>query len=335
MFSMQIHWNWFEMDQPVPNSGEVLIKVKTCGVCHTEIDEIEGRAMPAFFPMIPGHQVVGEVVASSMDKGNFAIGERVGVAWIYHSCGKCEHCMAGNENLCAEFQATGRDMHGGYAEFMKAPGQFVYRMPGALSDLEAAPLLCAGAIGYRALRLTGIGNGEALGLTGFGASAHLVIKMLAHKFPDTKVYVFARSASERRFARELGAVWSGEATERPPVLLDAIIDTTPVWNPVLEGLSCLKPGGRIIINAIRKESIDQEVLLTLDYSKHLWMEKEVKSVANITRKDVEEFLHLAAEIPIKPSVQEYALEDANQALKDLKLGEVKGAKVLRVTQNLI
>ena len=316
---------------PIPKAEEVLIKVKTCGVCHTELDEIEGRVLPAFFPIIPGHQVVGEVIGLGQDVKHFEIGDRVGVAWILDACGVCEYCQAGEENLCQQFRATGRDWHGGYAEFMTASEKFSYKIPQAFSDLEAAPLLCAGAIGYRALRLSEISDGQYLGLTGFGASGHLVMKMISHKYPNTKVFVFARNAKERSFAKKLGAAWSGDTTERPPLLLDAIIDTTPVWRPVLEGLACLKPGGRLVINAIRKEKIDQKVLLELDYGKHLWMEKEIKSVANITRRDVQEFLSMAAQIPIKPHIQEYAFQHANQALVDLKLGNIQGAKVLRIT----
>jgi propanol-preferring alcohol dehydrogenase len=213
---------------------------------------------------------------------------------------------------------------------MKVLENFTYKIPSTLSNAEAAPLLCAGAIGYRSLRLTGLKNGQNLGLTGFGASAHLVLKMVKHKFPESKVFVFARNPKERQFARDLGAFWSGDTTDKPPELLEAVIDTTPAWKPVLEALKCLKPGGRLVVNAIRKEDQDRNLLATLDYASHLWMEKEIKSVTNVTRKDVEEFLQLAAEIPIKPHVQEYALQDANQALLDLKYGHVQGAKVLRV-----
>ena len=320
-----------ELECPRPKKNEVLLSVKTCGVCHTELDEIEGRTSPAFYPMIPGHQVVGKIVEVGSGVTLHKIGDRVGVAWIFDACGQCRFCQTGQENLCPQFRATGRDMHGGYAEYMKVHEQFAYHIPDNLSDLEAAPLLCAGAIGYRALRLSGIDNGCSIGLTGFGASAHLVLKMVMHKYPKSKIYVFARSEHERHFAKQLGATWSGDTTDDPPVLLDVIIDTTPVWKPIVEGLKHLKPAGRLVVNAIRKEKFDQQVLMDLDYSKHLWMEKEIKSVANITRTDVQEFLDLASLIPILPKVQEYLLEDANQALKDLKFGHVKGAKVLRVS----
>ena len=319
-----------DLPLPEPGENEVLIKVKVCGVCHTELDEIEGRTPPPNFPMVPGHQVVGEVVKLGNGVTLLSTGDRVGVAWIYSSCGSCDHCTNGQENLCADFRATGRDVHGGYAEYMIVGEQFAYVIPSAITDTQAAPLLCAGAIGYRALRLTGLQDAQTLGLTGFGASAHLVLKMALYKYPQSKIMVFARSLQEREFAEDLGAFWSGDTHESPPQLLDAIIDTTPAWKPVLYALKFLKPGGRLVINAIRKEAGDQQELLQLDYGNQLWMEKEIKSVSNITRRDVQEFLQLAAEIPIKPRVQEYPLEQANQALIDLKFQPVKGAKVIRV-----
>ena len=317
-----------EMPEPVPGERDILIKVVTSGVCHTELDEIEGRTPPLFFPMVLGHQVVGRVERTGRDATRFRPGDRVGVAWIYASCGHCEYCLAGLENLCPEFKATGRDAHGGYARHMAISEDFAYPIPGVFSDLEAAPLLCAGAIGYRSLRLASLLNGQSLGLTGFGASAHLVLMIAKHRYPDSRVFVFARNEKERRFARELGAVWAGETEEEAPEKLHAIIDTTPAWKPVVEGMKNLKSGGRLIINAIRKEEMDKDYLLKLDYPAHLWMEKEVKSVANVTRKDVGEFLELAAEIPIRPEVREYRLEDANTALVELKEQKIRGAKVL-------
>jgi len=207
---------------------------------------------------------------------------------------------------------------------------FAYSIPDVFSDSEAAPLLCAGAIGYRSLRLCGLKDGQNLGLTGFGASAHIVLKMARHQYPNSKVFVFARSEKERAFAKELGAVWTGDTEEESPEKLDCIIDTTPVWKPVVEALKNLEPGGRLVINAIRKEEVDKEYLLRLDYPTHLWLEKEIKSVANVARRDVREFLALAAEIPIKPEVQEFALEEANEALVELKTRKIRGAKVLRI-----
>jgi propanol-preferring alcohol dehydrogenase len=213
---------------------------------------------------------------------------------------------------------------------MTVPEDFAFPIPNVFTDSEAAPLLCAGAIGYRSLRLTGMKNGENLGLTGFGASGHLVLKMAAHKFPSSKVFVFARSEEEQKFARDLGAAWAGGTEEESPEKLHAIIDTTPAWKPVVEALGNLERGGRLVINAIRKEEKDKALLLRLDYPEHLWLEKEIKSVANVARRDIGEFLELAAEIPLKPHVEEYALKDANRALTELKERKVRGAKVLRI-----
>lgn len=319
-----------DLPVPAPGEGEILVRVAACGVCHTELDEIEGRTPPPRLPVVLGHQVVGRVEERGPGAAAFEVGDRVGVAWIFSACGHCEHCLAGDENLCPEFRATGRDVHGGYAEFLTVPERFAYPIPDLFSDAEAAPLLCAGAIGYRSLRLTFLGNEHRLGLMGFGASAHLVLKMARHRFPGMRVYAFARSEREREFALELGAVWAGGIQEDPPEKLDAVIDTTPVWTPVVESLKNLASGGRLVINAIRKEEKDKEALLRLDYPAHLWMEKEIKSVANVARRDVQEFLSLAAEIPIKPEVQEYPLEEANRALAELKAGKIRGAKVLRI-----
>ncbi|MCH7949827.1 MAG: zinc-dependent alcohol dehydrogenase family protein [Candidatus Dadabacteria bacterium] len=313
---------------PVPNKGEVLIRISVCGVCHTELDEIEGRTPPPSFPRILGHQVVGTVEELGDKAGRFKIGDRVGVAWIYSSCGECRYCTEGNDNLCEDFKATGRDKDGGYAEYMTVSQNYAYLIPEEFTDSEAAPLLCAGAVGYRSLRLTGLKDGQNLGLTGFGASGHLVIRMAKHMFPNSNVYVFARNEEEREFSKQLGALWAGNTEDRAPQKLDAIIDTTPVWKPVVEALKNLNTEGRLVINAIRKEEVDKNYLLNLDYSQHLWMEKEIKSVANVSRRDVVEFLELAARIPIKPEIEEYALEDVNKALIELKEGKIKGAKVL-------
>ena len=319
---------WAELAVPEPCDGEILIRVSACGVCHTELDEIEGRTPPPRFPVIPGHQVVGHVVKCGPDASRFPPGERVGVGWIYSACGTCDFCRNGNENLCPDFMATGRDVNGGYAEFMTAREDFAYRVPGCFSDVQAAPLLCAGAIGYRSLRLANIQNGQSLGLTGFGASAHLVLKMLNYRFPQSRCFVFARSHAEQAFAREIGAAWSGDTEAPPPELLDAVIDTTPVWKPVIFALQYLKSGGRLVINAIRKEPLDQDVLMGLDYPRHLWMEKEIKSVANVARRDIRDFLEMASRIPIIPEIQVFALESANDALIELKERKIRGAKVL-------
>ncbi|GAN33269.1 MAG: alcohol dehydrogenase [Candidatus Brocadia sp. AMX2] len=319
-----------DLPDPIPGEKEILVKVSACGICHTELDEIEGRTPPPRLPIIPGHQVVGRVEKTCSKTRNCKMGDRVGIAWIHSACGKCKFCREGNENLCDDFRATGRDANGGYAQYITVLEDFVYRIPEIFSDSEAAPLLCAGAIGYRSLRLANMKDGQNLGLTGFGASAHLVMKMARYKYPNSKVFVFARSERERTFAKELGAVWAGDIEEESPGKLDCIIDTTPVWKPIVEALGNLERGGRLVINAIRKEEVDKESLLKLKYSTHLWLEKEIKSVANVSRSDVNEFLSLAAEIPIKPEVQEFALKEANKALVELKEGKIRGAKVLRI-----
>ncbi len=323
--------NLVDMPVPAPKADELLVKVTACGVCHTELDEIAGRTPPLFFPVILGHQAVGRVVDMGDRVKGFAAGERVGLAWIFSACGTCRHCRAGDENLCEQFRATGRDAHGGYAEFAVIPAEFAHRIPEVFSDEEAAPLLCAGAIGYRSLRLAKMEDEGVLGLTGFGASAHLVLKMVRHRHPNIRVFVFARSAPEQDFARSLGAAWAGDTQARPPEPMDAAIDTTPAWKPVVAALVHLKSGGRLIINAIRKEEADKNSLLDLDYAHHLWREKEIKSVANVTRRDIREFLSLAAEIPIKPEIQPYGLEDANRALNELRERKIRGAKVLRIS----
>ena len=331
-----------DMPKPQIGEGEVLLRVTRCGVCHTELDEIEGRTPPAYLPVILGHQVVGIVEEGSSDSSRSATiapigddkvvttGDRVGVAWIASACGHCDYCTSGQENLCAEFKATGRDINGGYAEYMKVRADFVHAIPDSISDSEAAPLLCAGAVGYRALKLCNLQDGQSLGLIGFGGSNHLVLKTAKHKFPNSQIFVLSRNPQEREFALSLGAAWAGAIDEVPPEGLEAVIDTTPVWGPDLEALKRLKPGGRLVINAIRKEEADKEVLMQLDYASQLWMEKEIKSVANVTRQDVREFLVLAAKAEIKPEYQEYDLKDANQALLEMKQGKIRGAKVLRI-----
>jgi alcohol dehydrogenase, propanol-preferring len=309
---------------PEPRPNEVRIRVATCGVCHTELDEIEGRTPPPQLPVVLGHEVVGCVDRVGDGVTKLKEGTRVGVGWIHSSSGGLD------ENLSPAFKATGRDVNGGYAEYMTVPEEYAYPIPKSFSDAEAAPLLCAGAVGYRALMLTGLKDGCRLGLTGFGGSAHLVLQLARHVFPNSSVFVFARDPAVRDFALELGAAWAGDTTDRAPQLLHAIIDTTPAWKPVVEAMANLCPGGRLVINAIRKEDADKDWLLKLNYHDHLWMEREIKTVANVTRYDIQQFLPLAAEIPIRPNVTVYRLEDANQALAELKHGPVKGAKVLEV-----
>jgi alcohol dehydrogenase, propanol-preferring len=333
-----------EVSEPEVSRGEVLLRVTRCGVCHTELDEIEGRTPPPQLPVILGHQVVGIVegiqslpILELKDENqrletldSLRIGQRVGVAWIASACGRCQFCLSGQENLCPEFKATGRDINGGYAEYMSVRADFVHPIPESISDSEAAPLLCAGAVGYRALKLCKLQDGQSLGLMGFGGSNHLVLKTAKHQYPNSQIFIFSRNIQEREFALSLGATWAGAIDEGTPEKLDAVIDTTPVWLPDLEALKRLNPGGRLVINAIRKEEVDKKALLELDYASQLWMEKGIKSVANVTRQDVREFLQLAAEANIKPEYQEYDLENANLALLELKQGKIRGAKVLGI-----
>lgn len=313
-----------DLPVPEPAANEVLIKIIACGVCHTELDEIEGRTAPPSFPVVPGHEVVGIVAAAGKAVSLLKEGERVGVGWIHHSCG------GDRENIDRAFRATGRDVNGGYAEYMVVGEKYACPIPEVFSDTEAAPLLCAGAIGFRALRLCKLENGKRLGLTGFGGSAHLVLQLVRHLYPNSGVFVFSRDQQSRDFADQLGADWTGDTSDQSPQALHAIIDTTPAWLPVREALKNLCPGGRLVINAIRKEDTDKTSLLELNYHDHLWMEKEIKSVANITMGDIREFLHVAAQIPIRPEINCYPLEEANRALLDLKFATVKGAKVLTI-----
>ena len=311
-----------EQPTPVPQPREILVRISACGVCHTELDEVEGRTPPPRFPIIPGHEIVGQVEATGSATHLWNVGDRVGIGWIHSSSG------ADDENLSPRFRATGRDTHGGYAEYVTVSEDYAFPIPGFFTDEQAAPLLCAGAIGYRALRLTHLADGQSLGLTGFGASAHLVLQFARYRFPNSPVYVFARDEQARVFARELGAVWAGDTTDRAPEALQSIIDTTPAWKPVIEALANLRPGGRLVINAIRKEDADKHALMSLSYHEHLWMEREIQSVANITRRDIAEFLPLAAAARLRPEVETYPLEHANRALLDLKRGRNRGAKVL-------
>ena len=318
---------------PQPGPGQILVRISACGICHTELDEIEGR-LEAKLPIIPGHEVVGRVESLGSGVVKFKSGDRVGIAWINSSCEKCDFCQEGNENLCPEFRGTGCHADGGYAEYAVVSEDFAYPIPDRFSDSAAAPLLCAGAIGYRALRLTNLRDGQILGLFGFGASAHIVIQIVKRKYSNSKVFVFTRPRQQdhQNLAGKLGADWVGATGETPPAKINCAIDFTPAWSPIVEALRVLEKGGRLVINAIRKEDKDKDSVLKLDYPTHLWLEKEIKSVANITKKDAEEFLPLAAEIPIISEVQEFKLEEANEALILLKYGKIQGAGVLRIRE---
>jgi propanol-preferring alcohol dehydrogenase len=312
-----------DLPDPIPGPKEILIKISACGICHTELDEIEGR-LPPKLPMVLGHQIVGRVKNWGPGATKFNSGDRVGIAWIYSACGKCSFCQNGNENLCSEFRGTGCHVNGGYAQYTVISEDFAYLVPERFSDAEATPLLCAGAIGYRDLILSGIKKGQTLGLFGFGASAHIVIQIA--RYWGCEIFVFTRGDEHRELAKKLGASWAGGPEDEPPKKLHYAIDFTPVGETVSHALKVLEKGGRLILAVIRKRN----PIPPLDYAELLWDEKEIKSVANITRKDVLDLLPLAAEIPIIPEVQEFTLEEANKALILLKQGKIQGAGVLRM-----
>jgi len=321
-----------EVPTPEPQAGEIRIKISVCGVCHTDLDEAEGR-LQTRLPVIPGHQIVGHVDTLGQGVSLFKPGDRVGVAWIYSADGVCEFCRDGTENLCPQFRGTGCDANGGYAEYMVVPEASAYPIPDQFADAEAAPLLCAGVIGYRAFRLTHVKDGQVLGLFGFGASAHILIQLAKHKYPNSQVFVFTRAGQKghQEMAARLGADWVGATGDEPPAPLHAAIDFTPAWAPIVEAMRVLRPGGRLVINAIRKEDRDKNALLQWDYATHLWREKEIKTTANVTRQDAREFLPLAAQIPIRPQVEGFPLERANEALLLVKQGRTQGAAVLRIS----
>jgi propanol-preferring alcohol dehydrogenase len=278
-------------------------------------------------PRVLGHQVVGAVADKGRSAKKFKTGDRVGITWLYSSCGKCPFCTTGRENLCEKAKWTGKDADGGYAEFMVIGEDFAHPLPKKFTDSQAASLLCAGVIGYRTLRLADIKDGDSIGLFGFGASAHIVIQIIRYKFPNSAVYVFTKQAEHKELAKTLGAVWTGNSGDEPPVKLNKILDFTPAGVCVKDALAVLERGGRLVINAIRKETD----IPAMDYAKYLWLEKEIKSVANVTRQDAEEFLLLAAQIPVVPTVEEFHLEQANEVLCRIKRSQLKAAAVIRIS----
>lgn len=311
-----------EQQEPDPGPAEILIRVSCCGVCHTDLHIVEGQLPPKRLPVIPGHQVVGQVDRVGPGVTRFAPGMRVGVPWLFASCGHCDACRRGDENLCAEVRFTGYDADGGYAELMLAKADYAYALPAQFTDLEAAPLLCAGIIGYRSLRLSGIQPGGRLGLFGFGASAHLAIQVARHW--NCEVYAFTRSEAHRRLALDLGAGWVGESADRPPHELDSAIVFAPSGQVVIDALRHVRRGGTVAINAVHLDRIP-----AFDYALLYW-ERGVRSVSNSTRRDAEEFLALAATIAVRVHVSAYRLEEANQALAALKRREISGAAVLEI-----
>lgn len=312
-----------DIPEPSPGPGEVKIRVSTCGVCHTDLHIVEGELDLPRLPIVPGHEIVGVVEEMGEGVGRYEVGERVGVAWLYSSCGVCKFCSRGLENLCESARFTGLHENGGYAEYMVAKEDYTYPIPESFTDENAAPLLCAGVIGYRSFGLSEVQPGQRLGLYGFGASAHIVIQVATAL--GCEVYVFTRSEEHRQLARRLGSVWEGSATDAPPRKLDSAIIFAPAGWVVKEALSALDRGGTIAINAIHMSPIPE---IPYDI---LWHERKIRSVANVTRRDVEQLLKIAGEIPIETEVEVFELEEADQALKMMKDREVKGAAVLRIS----
>lgn len=311
-----------DVPKPEPANGEVLVKVHACGVCRTDLHVVEGELAPRKSPVIPGHQVVGVVESSGPGASRLEIGTRAGIAWLHRTDGICEYCRSGRENLCEKAEFTGWTVDGGYAEYVKAPEAFVYPLPEGFSDLHVAPLLCAGIIGFRALRLSGVTAGGRLGMYGFGAAAHVAIQVARHW--GISVYAFSRDPKHQQLAHDLGAVWFGGSFDEPPQKLDAVLIFAPAGELVIPALRALKRGGVVVLGGIHMSPIPQ-----MEYGL-LYYERAIRSVANNTRKDGEDFLRVAAEIPIHTEVQEFALEDANTALEALKHDGIRGAAVLRV-----
>ncbi|NIM57763.1 MAG: zinc-binding alcohol dehydrogenase family protein [Candidatus Aminicenantes bacterium] len=309
---------------PEPDSEGILLRVKVCGVCHTDLHTIEGELPEVKTPIIPGHQVVGFVEKLGKNTSRFKEGDRLGVAWLYSACGECAFCQRENENLCETARFTGYHVNGGYAEHIVVPEKFAYPIPKVFSDDEAAPLLCAGIIGYRALRLSEIKPGQRLGLYGFGASAHVAIQVAVHW--ECEVYVFTRSEEHRTLATKLGAVWTGTSNDEPPTKMDSSIIFAPAGELVLDALRVMDKGGTLALAGIYMTPIPE-----MDYVKYLYHERTLRSVANATRKDGEELLRIAAEIPIRTTTQVFPLEEANKTLKLLKEGKISGAAVLKIS----
>jgi propanol-preferring alcohol dehydrogenase len=315
-----------ERPRPEPGDGEVLIRVDVCGVCHTDLHIVEGDLPQRRTDLIPGHQVVGRVESLGRGVTVPAIGARVGVAWLYHACGRCAFCRRGLENLCPEAIFTGYDVDGGFAEYVVAPAAFVYPIPEAFSSLDAAPLMCAGIIGYRSLRIAGVRAGDRVGLFGFGASAHLALQVARYWGCD--IYVFTRSREHRMLAAELGAAWVGGVEDRPPQPIDAGVVFAPSGRVVVDALRHLRPGGTLAINAVHLDLIP-----AFDYAR-LYGERGLRSVTNSTRRDGREFLELVAAVPLRPRIERYALHEANEVLRRMKRGEVNGAAVLEIASSV-
>ncbi|MGH7383825.1 MAG: zinc-dependent alcohol dehydrogenase family protein [Candidatus Rokuibacteriota bacterium] len=308
-----------DVADPELTPGHCLLRVLACGVCRTDLHLVEGDLGPVRDRLIPGHQIVGEVVGGATDE--LPRGTRVGVSWLGGTDGRCRYCRNGNENLCDSPTFTGYTVDGGYAEYVRARDDFVFPLPGALDDLQAAPLLCAGIIGFRSLRVAGVEEGDRVGLFGFGASAHLTLPVL--RSWNCEVFVSTRGASHRRLAVSLGAAWVGDDKHRPPVTLDRAITFAPSGEVVVAALASLRKGGVVAINAIHLDRIPE-----FDYDRLLWGERQIRSVTNMTRADAQEFLHVASAIGLRPSVTAFPLDQVNEALRRIKDDAIDGAAVI-------
>ncbi|OGL42381.1 MAG: alcohol dehydrogenase [Candidatus Schekmanbacteria bacterium GWA2_38_11] len=312
-----------EAPKPEPGPFKILIRISACGICHTDLHVIEGELPQKKLPVIPGHQIVGVVEEAGQKVTRFKKGDRVGIPWLNSACGECSFCKSGKENLCDDIRFTGYHVNGGYAQYAAANENFAYHIPQKFSDIKAAPLLCAGIIGYRSLRLSEIKKGERLGLYGFGASAHIVIQIAVYK--GIEVYVFTRSEEHRKLAEKLGAAWTGRAEDTPPALLDSSIIFAPAGKLVIDALRVLQKGGTLALAGIHMSPIPE-----MDYNL-IYHERTIRTIANSTRQDARELLEIAAKIPIETEVKTYKLSEANLALRDLKHSKIQGAGVLEIT----
>jgi alcohol dehydrogenase, propanol-preferring len=313
-----------EMPDPEPGPGEVRLRVRACGLCRTDLHQVEGELPMRRTPVVPGHQAVGVIDRIAPGTGGpMRIGDRVGLPWLHSTCSACPSCAGGEENLCPSASFTGYDHDGGYAQFVVAPEAFVLPLPDGFDDLQAAPLLCAGIIGYRALRIAGVRPGETVGLYGFGASAHVCLQLA--RFWQCRVFVITRAARHREFARELGAAWAGTAAETPPAPLDRAILFAPAGALVPRALECVRAGGTVALAGIFMDGIP-----ALDYERHLYREKVLRSVTAATRRDARELLALAARIPLRTEVEIHPLAAANEALQRLKASDLRAAGVLEI-----
>ena len=312
-----------DLDPPTPGPHQIRLRIHACGLCHTDLHIAEGELHLPKLPVTPGHQIVGVVDEVGRGVTRFKVGDRLGVPWLYSTCGQCEFCLSGRENLCDNARFTGYHVDGGYAEYMVVSEDFAYPIPAQFSDTQAAPLLCAGVIGYRALRLSGIRSGQRLGLYGFGASAHIALQIARHQ--GCEIYVFTRSKQHQDLASELGAAWTGKAEDKAPHPVDSSVIFAPAGRLVPHALRALKKGGTVALAGIHMSPLPE-----MEYAL-LYEERTLRSVANSTRDDVREMLEIAAKIPIRTEVETFALEETSEALVKLKKSEIRGSGVVVIT----